>query len=161
MLVGTPIKRKLVTVIMVTSLIVLLLTIVAFMVYDLVTFRRTMAQNLTTLAQMIADNSNAAMQFQDKRVSQEILNSLKSDPHIITAALYDKDGKLLVRYPLDIKELPAVPGNLGSYFTRSHLTIFQPIWFSGARLGTLYLNSDTRALTDRLKPYGFISLMKN
>src|SRR4051794_12489823 len=100
------IKRQLVMVIMLTSLIVLLLTVIAFMAYDLTTFRQSMSQNLMTLARIIAENSNAALKFKDPEDSRQVLMSLRAEPHIIAAALYDKDGNLFVKYPADATGLP-------------------------------------------------------
>ena len=47
-----PIKRKLISVIMLTSSTVLLVTCLAFVTYELTTFRRAMTRNLATLAQV-------------------------------------------------------------------------------------------------------------
>ena len=158
MTVRNSIKRKLVTVIMLTSLIVLILTVVAFMVYDLATFRRTMVQNLVTMAKMTADYSNVAMEFEDKQVGDEALNALHTDPHIVAAALYDKDGNVFTKYPTNLEDLPAAPTNFAPQFSQSHLIVAQPVYLYGKRLGTLYLSSDTREMTDRLKLYATISL---
>jgi PAS domain S-box-containing protein len=155
------IKRKVMTAIMLASLAVLLVTVAAFMVYDLVTFRQTMVQNLDTQARIIAENSTADLAFGDKNDATKILASLRTEPHIIAAAFYDAQGKLFVKYPAQISDadLPAKP-QAGSYqFGKSHLTIFQPIVQSGAPLGTIFLRSDLTALTQRLQLYGAISLL--
>ena len=43
------IKRKLISIIMLTSIVVLLLSSVIFVVYDLITLRQTMVQDITML----------------------------------------------------------------------------------------------------------------
>ena len=60
---NVPIKRKLTSVIMLTSSIVLLVTCLAFVAYDLITFRQTMTRNLATLAKITAANSTAVIEF--------------------------------------------------------------------------------------------------
>ena len=52
-----PIRRKLTIVILLTSTAVLLLTCAAFVAYEVITFRRGLAENLTTLARIAAENS--------------------------------------------------------------------------------------------------------
>jgi PAS domain S-box-containing protein len=155
------IKRRVTTVIMRASIAVLLVTVTAFMIYDLVTFRQTMAQNLVTQARTIADNSTAAVAFKNENDAANVLSSLRSDPHIIAAAIYDAQGKLFVKYPASIPDadLPAAPQSRDYKFGKSHLILFQPVVQSGKPLGTLYLRSDLTALSQRLQLYGAISLL--
>ncbi|HTA95981.1 MAG TPA: CHASE sensor domain-containing protein, partial [Verrucomicrobiae bacterium] len=130
------IKRKVMTAIMLASFAALLVTVAAFMVYDLVTFRQTMVQNLDTQARIIAENSTAALAFKNENDAVNVLTSLRNEPHIIAAAIYDAQGKLFVKYPAQISaaDLPAAPQNRSYQFGKSHLTIFQPIVQSGAPL---------------------------
>src|SRR5438876_11862767 len=92
-----PIKRKLTSVIMLASSIVLLVTCLAFVTYDLLTFRREMTRNLATLAQVVAANSAGAVAFIDESEASEKLASLKAKGNIVAAALYDKEGKQIGR----------------------------------------------------------------
>jgi PAS domain S-box-containing protein len=155
------IKRQVTTVIMRASIAVLLVTVAAFMIYDLVTFRQTMVQNLVTQARTIADNSTAALVFENESDAANVLSSLRTDPHIAAAAIYDAQGKLFVKYPASIPDadLPAAPRGRGYQFGKSHLTLFQPVVQSGKPLGTLYLQSDLTALSQRFRLYGAISLL--
>ncbi|HEY4952765.1 MAG TPA: PAS domain-containing protein, partial [Verrucomicrobiae bacterium] len=155
------IKRKVMTVIMLASITVVLVTVAAFMIYDLVTFRQTMVRNLDTQARIIAENSTAALAFRNENDAVHILSSLRTEPHIIAAALYDAQGKLFVKYPAQISaaDLPDQPQNRSYKFGQSHLTIFQPLVQSGTRLGTLFLRSDLTALSQRFQLYGAISLL--
>src|SRR5258705_295388 len=73
-----PIKRKLTSVIMLTSSIVLSLTCLAFVAYDLITFRRQMTGNLATLAQVVAANCTGAVAYIDEDEARKKLASLKS-----------------------------------------------------------------------------------
>jgi hypothetical protein len=93
------IKRKVTTIIMRASIGVLLVTVAAFITYDLVTFRQTMVQNLVTQARTIADNTTAALAFRNENDAANVLASLRTDPHIAAAAIYDAQGALFVKYP--------------------------------------------------------------
>ncbi|HEU6448616.1 MAG TPA: ATP-binding protein [Verrucomicrobiae bacterium] len=156
----TSIKHKVMTVIMLTSVAVLLVTVIAFAAYDFLTFRQSLVRNLSTEAQMLAENSTAALAFKNDKDAEEILSSLDSQPHVVAAALYDADGKLFVKYPPQIANtaLPPIPQKRGYRFGTARLTLFQPVMQSGVPLGTLYLQSDLSAITTRLKLYGVISL---
>ena len=155
------IKSKVMKVIMLASVSVLLVTVAAFMVYDWVTFRQTMQRNLETQARLIAENSWAAMAFGNETDAANLLATLRTDPHIIAAAFYGPQGNLFVKYPAHIAaaELPDKPPGWNHEFGNSRMIVFQPIIHAGGRLGTLYLQSDVTAISQRLQLYGAISLL--
>ena len=57
------IRRKLILITMLTSSIALLLSSASFLIYDLISFRHLLTQDLTTQAEIIGYNSAAAMAF--------------------------------------------------------------------------------------------------
>lgn len=152
------IRQKLITVILLTTSIVLLLTCAAFIIYEWITFRQAMARNLTTLAQITAANSTAALAFQNEADATEVLSALRVEDHVVAAAFYDHEGKLFATYPAGaaVSLLPSTPGRPGYRFSRSHLVLFQPVIANDKRLGTLYLKSDLGAMYDRFQLYGGI-----
>src|SRR5882672_6171735 len=106
-----PIKRKLTAILLLISGLVLLLTSAAFVTYQLVAFRQTTLKNLSTLGRVIAANSTASLAFANEADATEILSALRAEPHVVAAALYDKDGRVFARYPLHLPDdgLPAAP----------------------------------------------------
>ena len=70
------IKRKLTVMAMLTSSIALVLSSASFLIYDLVSFRKLLSQDLTTQAQIIAYNSAAAMAFKDESSAEVTLSAL-------------------------------------------------------------------------------------
>jgi PAS domain S-box-containing protein len=155
------IRTKVVIVIMVTSVAALLVTVAAFMLYDFITYRDTLVRNLSTSAAIIANNSTAALTFQDEETSQQILAALKEDPTVAVAALYDTTGSIFARYPArePISSFPVVPGKPGHQTENGHLIIFQPVSEGGRSAGTLYLKSNLHALYQRPRLYGGIALI--
>src|SRR5882672_77161 len=156
-----PIKRKVMAVIMLTSVVALLLTTTAFMVYDFLSYRQTLVRTLSTTSSIIADESTAALAFKNESDAQQILGALKADSHIVAAALYDELGRLYVRYPPEtpISGFPPEPGQTGFHFEPGYVTYFQPVVEKSGWLGTLYLKSDVLALYERLRLYGGIALL--
>jgi PAS domain S-box-containing protein len=154
----TPIKRKLTTLFLLTSGVAILLTCTAYFAYEYLTFRQTILGQLSTLGEVIAANSTAAVAFGNERDAGEILAALKAERHIVAAGLYDRAGKLLSRYPanLAVDAFPVAPERDGYRFDRSHLAGFQPIAQGNRRLGTLYLKSDLGAMYERFRRYGVI-----
>ena len=155
------IKRKVIVSIMVTAVTGLLVMVAAFMSYDLATFRRDMAKRLTTQGHIVVANLDVAMAFHNEKDAENVLKSISVEPHIVAAALYDAQGRLFIKYPnqISLSELPLAPGKDGTQFGNNRLTLFQPIFHDGERLGTLYLQSDVTAFLERLEVYGGISLV--
>jgi PAS domain S-box-containing protein len=155
-----PIKRQVMAVIMLTSATVLVLTGLAFMISDLLSFRQRMVENLATIASIIADQSTAALDFRTEKEAQEILGSLRAEPHIVAAALYDSQDQIFVRYPAgkSISAFPVHSGRTGHRFEPGRLVFFVPVAQEENRLGTLYLVSDLGALYSRLRLYGASSV---
>jgi signal transduction histidine kinase len=151
-----PVQRKLMTIILIVSGAVSLLACATLGVYDYWTFRLITRQTLTTLGQVIATNSNAALAFQNQDDAREILNALKAERHIEAAALYDAQGRLFAKYPASSPDdsFPASPGPDGYRFGSAHLIGFEPVVIDGRRLGALFIESDMEALYARLRVYG-------
>src|SRR5215470_5334348 len=156
-----PIKSKVMSVIMLTSVSSLLLTTVAFMVYDLITFRQTVIEHLQTLSALTADNCTAPLMFKIEKEGRETLASLHTDPHILAAALYDRDGHLFVRYPAEepFTNFPLQAAPDGHYRQNGYRIFYTPVVQDGKRLGTLYLKADLGAVYARLRLYLGIALL--
>jgi len=157
-----PIKRKLTAILLLISGLVLLLTSAAFVTEQIITFRQTMRNNLATRARILAANSTAALAFANKADATEILAALQYDPHMVAAALYLQDGQVLATYAAAASAdlVPAAPEPDGYRFERGRLVAFTPVSQGGnQRLGTLYIASDTKAVSDALRLSGLIAIV--
>jgi len=159
MLRNIPIRRKLMTVNLLTSGTVLLLTCAAFITYEVVTLHKSMIQGYTTRAQIIAANSTAALAFQNESDATDVLGALKTDRHMMAACIYDDAGKIFAKYPstAPAEIFPASSGKSG--YRGGHLEIFSPVVQGGRTLGTVYIQSDLSALTDRYRAYAWLAAM--
>jgi signal transduction histidine kinase len=153
-----PIRRRLMTIILMTCAAVLLLTCGSFFAYEFFSFRHTTVTNLSTLGSILASNSTAALTFTNPEDATEILSALEAEPNIKAAALYDENGKLFAQYPasLEAAAFPVVPEVDGYRFNGGYLSSFQPVVHKPDRIGTLYLKSDMYAMYERFKLYGCI-----
>ena len=148
-----PIRRKLMTILMLISGTTLLLTCLAFIGYEYVTFRSATVSNLATLGRIIANNSTAALAFDNPDDAQQVLAALRTESHVVAAGLYDSHGTLFARYAVrnDEATLPSAPGQDGYRFDESGLVGLEPVREGGnRRLGTLYLRSDLDAFHEQL-----------
>ncbi len=159
----TPIRRKLMTMILMVSGVVLLLTCLTFVGYELLTFRRAAVQQLTTLGEVIAAESTGAVAFDNQHDATEILAALKAERHVVAACLYNEHGEIFARYPDTARDdaFPPAPLADGVRFEAGRLVGFTPVvQVKGSqRFGTLYLSSDMEAMYERLRLYGGIAVL--
>lgn len=152
------IRKKLRRVTLLITTILLLVTCAAFFTYEFFSFRKTTVQELSTLGQILAANSTAALAFDSREDAGEVLAALRAEPHIVAACIYDKKGQLFSSYPASrpAGSFPAGIEPEGYRFTSTHLEGFQPIAEGTRQLGTLYLKSDLKAIYSRLALYSLI-----
>jgi len=156
------IKGKLTWVIMVTSSIALLIACFAFVLIDRITFKKKMVKDLCVLSEIIADNSTAALAFDDVRDAEMILGALQAELHIISAEIYDRDGRKFagyVRNNIACDSLMEMPAGEKYYFHPDHLCLSQPIVLDDEQIGTIHIQSDLEELHSRLISYGEIVLV--
>ena len=150
---------------MLTSLVSLFLACSSFLILELVNFRSSMTREMTGIADIIAINSLAPLEFQDRISGQETLNALRASPEIFAAAIYTEDGKIFAAYMRSDLKDPKLSKTLhtpkkdGDYLKDGHLALFRPIFRDNKRVGTVYLESDLSAVTTTLKRYGIISFL--
>jgi C4-dicarboxylate-specific signal transduction histidine kinase len=157
-----PIQRKLTIISMLTSGLALLVAGLAFAAYEQVVFRGSMVDRLSITASMVAENSSAALTFNDPASAAVTLKSLSADPHIVGAAIYDADGKLLAQYrrtgvPDDFKT-PAISRE-GHFFDGDYLKLSRGINVAGEHAGTVDIQSDLTEMRARMSRYALIMLL--
>ncbi|MBI3000188.1 MAG: GAF domain-containing protein [Deltaproteobacteria bacterium] len=152
------IRRKLTLIIMATSGAALLLAGASFLVYDSVAFPQAVAQNLSSLAVVIGNNSAAAIVFDDENAANEILAALRATPNVVSGYIYRKDRTVFARYArAGWMAPPQCPTQFHDYrVVDKHVEVCRPILFRGEMLGTIGLKSDLREWQARLWNYGQI-----
>lgn len=155
---GTSIQAKLMWVIFITSGVVMLFTMAAYFGYEVFSFRKTYLVQLSKTGQIIAANSTAALAFDSREDANEVLSSLKADPHIVKAGLYDSQGNLFAHYPdtVAIDSFRALASVANYHTTSSHFEGVQPVVHGEKQLGTLYLQTDMKAM---YQMFGFFCLV--
>src|SRR3954469_16682778 len=125
----TPIKRKLMVVILLASGLALFLMGSALITYELITFRRALTVNIGVLSDIIGANSTAAVAFQDAKSANEILGALSAEHQVTAAAIYDEKGEPFAPCPADapLSDFPTRPERDGDHFGNRRLEMFQPI----------------------------------
>jgi signal transduction histidine kinase/CheY-like chemotaxis protein len=148
-----PVKQKLRLIVMVTVTAALLFACVVVLGYDRLAARESMRNDLEESAEMLGGNSTAALSFNDAGVGTEILSTLRAKRPIVSAYIFSAGGMPLASYHRATEHTAAVPAlHLdGVWFEGERLVAFKSVMLSGAKIGTVYVESDLVELDARLR----------
>jgi PAS domain S-box-containing protein len=152
-----PIRQKLMLIVMATTTVAMLLAAIGIIGADTLLFRRNLQRDLSALAQIIGDNSTAALAFNDPRSAAETLAALRARPHVAAGCIYRPDGSMLANYVRPDAAgagCPSIEGQGELKFTSGGLTVAHPILLSGRRIGTLVMLYDLGEISERTQLYG-------
>ncbi len=157
----SPLKRQLQHVIMLTSLMSLLLACAGFVIYDYITFKHFMINDLSTLARMLAVNVQSALIFEDAEAAESTLSSLRSRGSITSAGIYRSNRTIFATYvrPGTKLELTPSPDKLSHHFERGRLTVYANIVANDRAIGVVFLESELEKLYARVRTYVEIALL--
>jgi signal transduction histidine kinase/DNA-binding response OmpR family regulator len=144
--------RKLITIIMLTSILSLTLSAVVFTTRELVEHRQSMLGKVQLLAEILAVNSRAPLIFGDMAAARENLTPLSVEPTILAGGIYDAEGRLFSNFETDQTESKNIPATLTAEIlgqskqvvsiSGSHLKLFQPVMLDDERIGTIFLKAN-------------------
>jgi nitrogen fixation/metabolism regulation signal transduction histidine kinase len=147
------IKKKLTVIIMMVSALALLLASAAFIIYDTSVFKEGMITELNTLAEIIGNNSTAAITFDDQATAREILSALKVKSNILYAAIMQNDMPMAAYYRDKTESVHPVLKSQGHLFFENRIAVFKDVIFKDKKIGGVYIESDLGEIALRLKHY--------
>jgi signal transduction histidine kinase/DNA-binding response OmpR family regulator len=142
---GFSIGQKLQAIIMLTVGVALLLACCALLWREISHLRHSMRTAVLILAEMVAENSTAALSFDDRAGANEVLQGLKAQPFITAACIYSADGQPFSSYVRGgarrhFPPLAKTPDKVS--FEGDHLIVVHSVVMDGKALGVVYLESD-------------------
>lgn len=147
------VRHKVTALALAASLLVLAVASAIFLVRERESARATNQQMLITLANILGEGLAVALDFGgDPRPVREALGHLETDAHLLLAAAYDTEGKLVADYVrhrrnLAVPERSPAPGARWEGDTISLTTVIQR---GDRRIGTLHFIRHAGELRDQL-----------
>lgn len=83
---------------MLTCFVALIMAAGVFIADQVVSRKRDLAVQLSTLADIIAKNSTAALAFDDAKSASQTLQALSAERNILQARLYTREGRVFASY---------------------------------------------------------------
>jgi signal transduction histidine kinase/ActR/RegA family two-component response regulator len=146
-----PIRLKLIAMILTTCAAAIVLASLGYLVVDYYQTRDELESDLRAQADLILQNSLAALEFDDTEAARETLNTLASKAHIRVACLYQRDAHLFAGYRHLGEAVDCPPGALpeGTQFGSESVQLALDGVQDGKRFGSVMLRSDLTVLARR------------
>lgn len=143
---------------MLTCTVAILITLAVAVYIQGTTFRNSMIDKMTTLAEIIGANSQESLDLRMKYRATPILATLKTEPTIQAAYLFNAGNKTFAQYlnrrhttfaqeleqnafELKYLKLAAEQKKPLHFFTTSQLCVYSPIFHDGKYIGGVYLQA--------------------
>lgn len=134
------------------TLVVLLASSVSLAVFTVVSvclIRKSaisqLEARLSTLADVVGQNSSAALDFNDRDAAAGVLQALEKEPHVVSGCLYNLTGSLFAEYHRDLDETRCPNPLRASMASGPALrSVIRPALHRKESVGTVLLTSDMR-----------------
>lgn len=151
---------------LIVSATALLLASTAFLIYDVITFRTHLKTGTSLQAQLLGENAISPLTFNDPQSERSMLAALHTSPRIVYGGIYTHSGEFFAGYwrkdevqrPLPLPSR-ALNQEETSSFENGQFALTHAIVFQGKRVGTVYIRSDLKVLSDRLKSFAIIVIV--
>ncbi len=170
-------RHKIILVSVIATIIILLITLSAFVVTQALSARDELVKSKSVLIEVVAATSTATLVFGDKDAAQELLSHYESDPEVVCATLYTSDHKPLAVYksknPNHTKLLSTISKREeqeerenakhddaleANFFHNDYLDIDKQIVFDGRVVGQIDVQFDIVRLHGSIIRLSFIAL---
>jgi len=132
------IPNKIVAIIMISSGAALLLASGALIAYDFNLARRDLGSGASVFAQIVADNTSAAVSFRDQAAAVETLSSLRAEASILASCIYTPPG-LFAQYV--VSGSSPCPATVVTKAGASDVVASAPILLNGKEIGTVQIHA--------------------
>lgn len=162
---SSSISAKLTRMNLTVSGLVLALAVLAFFLYDLISFQQNLVRNLTTVARIVGANSVSAMLFDDPLSAVTTLDALRSSPDVVAAALLTNSGTVFAQYrrpgEVEVLQTPPLPDGTDDkrWISGTHVLLAHRIVFQGKPAGTVYIAAELTETGRRARQYLLIAFL--
>ncbi|WP_025599953.1 putative bifunctional diguanylate cyclase/phosphodiesterase [Burkholderia sp. WSM2230] len=140
--------------------IALLVSSVVLLVYQALSLRTSLTEDVSMQASVLAENLTASAMFRDRDATAEVLGSLRKVPHVESATVYTPAGDLFVRYTRPgLSREESEEGTLAKAGNSQRLSLADifvaaPIVHNNQSLGSIVIVATTDAIQMQLAQYG-------
>jgi len=148
-----PLDKKIVSIILTATILILSLSGIAFLIYDYFSAREELRDEITIIANIVALRSAAAVSFDDRTNATSNLETLDTHNSIRLACIYKHD----LLFSFHVRKGAGKSGCIGSppmqsgyRYSRDQIELATPISLGDNNIGTLYIAATTDRIGDRM-----------
>jgi diguanylate cyclase (GGDEF)-like protein/PAS domain S-box-containing protein len=157
------INRKLLLILLFSSLVSLLFAGIFLIILELSEFQRTTKEDLSALAGVIGNRSTAALMFDDRNLAAENLTVFNNIPAVQLTCLYSNPSTVFVGLANNTQANQFCPASIKgeqSRFENKQLIVIKPIKLDTEEIGIVYIRADlSRAYWRKIKFIGLLFLV--
>ncbi len=157
------INRKLLLILLFSSVISVIFAGVLLVLLELSEFQRTTKEDLTALAGVIGNRSAAALMFDDRNLAVENLAVFNNIPAVQVTCLYNDQGVVFVGLANNTKSDQSCPSPIEketNRFENKQLIVVKPIRLDKDKVGTVYIRADlSRTYLRKIEFIGLLFLV--
>src|SRR5258706_1576227 len=153
-------RQRMIAINMITIAVTLLLVSGALVVHEYQVYRSAILEQLTEQARLIGRVSASALLANDRKLPEELIAGLKSQPDVTRAAIFTGDGDLFAEYsaPGQSAPLASNPDTDEYWVGIMALTVSEPIAL-GAGSGSIRIEVGLTALYLHLARYALVFIL--
>jgi len=157
--------RKLTAIGVATSTASVVVACALMVVYDVSTSRERLGRDTGLLANVVGDNSTAALAFGDASGASDTLGAVAVNKHIVSAGIFTLDGTPFAYYNRAGQTSPAPPAVAADVlkrhqpwqaFTGTSVLVARPITLKNEVIGMVVVESDLSEVSERTIKFGKI-----
>ncbi len=156
-----PIKTKLTLLLTTVAASAVVLVCILFAFNEVVSMRQSTVEELSAVAAVVGVNTVAALDFNDVDAATEVLASLRLEPMVLNASVYDRNGKVFATFLVEnrAEREPDPPFTPSGYWYRKDgtLDLFVPIMDGKDLQGTIYVHAGMEHLRAKMVRGGLMA----
>ena len=141
-----PIRQKILLVGLLPGCVGLVVACAIFVLSEKRDFLDSYTERLGILAEIVAKNVGPNVAAGDRKGAELQLESLRSDPHLLSAVIHDQEGNRFAGTSFHSGE-------------KSALTLYHPILDAGRPIGSVEVRASAELLDRKLVRYGWVTLV--
>ncbi|MEM9161400.1 MAG: CHASE sensor domain-containing protein [Verrucomicrobiota bacterium] len=157
----TSLKRKMMIAIVAVSSAAVSLSVLIVFLIEFQAFKNRVLEDYETTTRMLAQNLEAALAFEDRQDSTEVLEALSERKFVEAGAVYLTDGRVLATYSRESdpasEDLPAFESVTG--MASGRILVNESVILDGKPLGVVVVRADTDEVYRFLWVRGAVALV--
>lgn len=148
---GNTFASKITLIVLLASSLASATLVGTFLAYDSVRAHEQLENRLSSLADILGQNSSAALDFDDRQAAEDVLLALRREASVVSACLYRPDGDLFAQYQREQGFHPCSPQLDRNPAPPGYTRVIASMGHRNDVAGTLLVESDQSEIQLRLR----------